>query len=239
MGCYPDKPALIDADTDETLSFSQLKSIVLKLSHAFLDLGVNRTDRVMIFAPNSIHFPLAFFDVTAIGAIATTIKPLYILHELSKQVKDSNPKLVVTVPELLDKVKGVVLTLYSLRAAIEGEFVGVNVQIVVNKFDLSLVRQIGSGTALLRKEMMEGKDIRSVRLSYCGGLHNYALCTINRLRLGCQIQPGSLKSTGERESSKPSVQLAMRHVTCIEDAAIFMALVAAVDHSFGLWFIAT
>ncbi|KAE8709848.1 hypothetical protein F3Y22_tig00110328pilonHSYRG00668 [Hibiscus syriacus] len=237
MGCYPDKPALIDADTDETLSFSQLKSTVLKLSHAFLDLGVNITDRVMIFAPNSIHFPLGFFDVTAIDAIATTINPLYFLHELSKQVKvkDSIPKLVVTVPELLNKVKGVVLTLefhcsgfdgnhgsrtceeyasgllvcivnvscvwagsYSLRTAAEGEFVGVNIQTVVNKFDLSLVRQIGYGTALLRKEMMEGEDIRSGRLGYCGVLHNYALCTINRLRLGCQIRLGSLVDSSSR-----------------------------------------
>ncbi|KAE8732327.1 AMP-dependent synthetase and ligase family protein isoform 2 [Hibiscus syriacus] len=102
MGCYPDKPALIDADTDETLSFSQLKSTVLKLSHAFLNLGVNRTDRVLMFAPNSIYFSLCFFAVTAICSIATTANPLYTLHELSKQVKDSNPKLVVTVPELLD-----------------------------------------------------------------------------------------------------------------------------------------
>ncbi|KAE8710881.1 4-coumarate--CoA ligase-like 7 [Hibiscus syriacus] len=106
ISSYPDKPALIDADTDETLSFSQFKSTVLKLSHAFLNLGVNRTDRVLIFAPNSIQFPLCFFAVTAIGAIATTANPMYTVHELSKQVKDSNPKLVVTVPELFDKVKG-------------------------------------------------------------------------------------------------------------------------------------
>ncbi|GMJ15441.1 hypothetical protein like AT4G05160 [Hibiscus trionum] len=102
---YPDKPALIDADTDETLSFSHFKSTVLKLSHVFLKLGVNRTDRVLIFAPNSIQFPLCFFAVTAIGAIATTANPIYTVHELSKQVKDSNPKLVITVPELFDKVK--------------------------------------------------------------------------------------------------------------------------------------
>ncbi|KAE8663689.1 putative callose synthase 6 [Hibiscus syriacus] len=49
----------------------------------------------------------------------------------------------------------------------------------------------------------------------------------------------SCRVHGESKRSKPSVQLAMRHVTCIEDAVIFMALAAAVDHSFGLWFIAT
>ncbi|XP_059649036.1 uncharacterized protein LOC132294991 [Cornus florida] len=40
----------------------------------------------------------------------------------------------------------------------------------------------------------------------------------------CRVQ-------GEGKSSKPLVQLAMRHVTCVEDAAIFMALAAAVDLS--------
>ncbi|XP_047957246.1 uncharacterized protein LOC125202818 [Salvia hispanica] len=42
--------------------------------------------------------------------------------------------------------------------------------------------------------------------------------------MSCRVQ-------GEGKSSKPHVQLAMRHVTCVEDAAIFMALAAAVDLS--------
>uniref|UniRef100_A0A5B6ZUL6 Uncharacterized protein n=1 Tax=Davidia involucrata TaxID=16924 RepID=A0A5B6ZUL6_DAVIN len=42
--------------------------------------------------------------------------------------------------------------------------------------------------------------------------------------MSCRVQ-------GEGKRSKPLVQLAMRHVTCVEDAAIFMALAAAVDLS--------
>lgn len=42
--------------------------------------------------------------------------------------------------------------------------------------------------------------------------------------MSCRVQ-------GEGKVSKPMVQLAMRHVTCVEDAAIFMALAAAVDLS--------
>ncbi|KAM1027457.1 hypothetical protein ACFX2G_041098 [Malus domestica] len=42
--------------------------------------------------------------------------------------------------------------------------------------------------------------------------------------MSCRVQ-------GEGKASKPLVQLAMRHVTCVEDAAIFMALAAAVDLS--------
>lgn len=36
---------------------------------------------------------------------------------------------------------------------------------------------------------------------------------------------------GEKKSFKPVVQLAIRHVSCVEDAAVFMALAAAVDLS--------
>ncbi|KAL0339210.1 UNVERIFIED_CONTAM: hypothetical protein Sangu_1443100 [Sesamum angustifolium] len=42
--------------------------------------------------------------------------------------------------------------------------------------------------------------------------------------MSCRVQ-------GEGKCSKPLVLLAMRHVTCLEDAAIFMALAAAVDLS--------
>lgn len=42
--------------------------------------------------------------------------------------------------------------------------------------------------------------------------------------MSCRVQ-------GDGKCSKPLVQLAMRHVTCVEDAAIFMALAAAVDLS--------
>ncbi|KAJ0020403.1 hypothetical protein Pint_32077 [Pistacia integerrima] len=76
---YQSKLALIEADSGESLTFSQFKSTLIKVSHGFCHLGI--------------------------GAIATTVNPVYTVNELSKQVKDSNPKLVITVPELWDKVK--------------------------------------------------------------------------------------------------------------------------------------
>ncbi|KAH7864578.1 hypothetical protein Vadar_031188 [Vaccinium darrowii] len=104
---YSDKPALIDADSGQTLTFSQFKSTVAKLSHAFLhQLGIKKNDVVLIFSPNSIQFPICFFAIVAIGAIATTVNPVYTVSEISKQVKDCKPKVIITVPELWDKVKG-------------------------------------------------------------------------------------------------------------------------------------
>ncbi|XP_043700802.1 probable CoA ligase CCL7 [Telopea speciosissima] len=102
---YSDKLALADADTGETLTFAELKTMVAKVAHGLLRLGIKKGDVVLIFAPNSIQFALCFLGIVALGAVATTVNPLYTIAELSKQVKDSHPKLVITVPPLWGKVK--------------------------------------------------------------------------------------------------------------------------------------
>ncbi|XP_042476791.1 probable CoA ligase CCL7 [Macadamia integrifolia] len=102
---YSDELALADADSGETLTFAQFKTMVAKVAHGLLHLGIKKGDVVLIFAPNSIQFPLCFLGIVALGAIATTVNPLYTTGELSKQIKDSHPKLVITVPLLWDKVK--------------------------------------------------------------------------------------------------------------------------------------
>ncbi|XP_052186165.1 probable CoA ligase CCL7 [Diospyros lotus] len=105
-GSFSDKPALIDADSGENWTFAQFKSFVAKVSHGLLQLGIRKNDVVLIFAPNSLHFPLCFFGIIAVGAVASTVNPIYTVSELSKQISDCKPKIIVTVPELWDKAKG-------------------------------------------------------------------------------------------------------------------------------------
>nr|GMD19014.1 4-coumarate--CoA ligase-like 7 [Ipomoea batatas] len=125
---YPDQPAIHDADTGQTLTFAKLKSQVSKVAHGLKhQLGVRKNDVVLIFSPNSIDFPLCFFGAIAAGAIATTVNPMYTVPELSKQINDCSPKLIVTVPQLLGKVKGFnlpVLVLGQEKASISGTFSG-------------------------------------------------------------------------------------------------------------------
>ncbi|XP_010267197.1 PREDICTED: 4-coumarate--CoA ligase-like 7 [Nelumbo nucifera] len=102
---YSDKLALVDADSGDALNFSQLKSTIAKVAHGLVRLGIKKGDVVLILAPNSVQFPICFLGVVAIGAIATTVNPLYTTAEIAKQVNDSGPKLVITVPPLWDKVK--------------------------------------------------------------------------------------------------------------------------------------
>ncbi|KAM6568863.1 hypothetical protein CsatB_016848 [Cannabis sativa] len=102
---YPNRTALIDADSGQTLTFLQLKTLVSNLAHSLIKLNIKKNDVVLIFAPNSIHFPVCFFSVASLGAITTTCNPSYTLTELSNQAKDCNPTLVITVPELWEKAR--------------------------------------------------------------------------------------------------------------------------------------
>ncbi|KAJ4977830.1 hypothetical protein NE237_008610 [Protea cynaroides] len=102
---YSDKLALAEAASGETLTFAQLKTMVIKVAHGLLRLGIKKGDVVLIFAPNSIQYPVCFLGIVAIGAIATTANPVYTTTELSKQVKDSRAKLIITTPLLWNKVK--------------------------------------------------------------------------------------------------------------------------------------
>ncbi|XP_051116719.1 probable CoA ligase CCL7 isoform X2 [Andrographis paniculata] len=98
-------PALVGAETGETLTFSDLKHRVLKLARALRNLDVSKNDVILILSPNSILYPVVFFAVVAIGAVTTTANPQCTVREISKQVEDSNPKLVATIPELYDKLE--------------------------------------------------------------------------------------------------------------------------------------
>ncbi|GLJ40646.1 hypothetical protein SUGI_0839160 [Cryptomeria japonica] len=122
---YAHKLALVDADSGEKLCFGKFKDKVYQVGAGLHQLGIKNQDVVLIFAPNSINFPLCFFGIISIGAVATTVNPLYTTKEVSKQVHDSKTKLIITVPALWDKIKdlglpAVIIGSYNLSMSTSG-----------------------------------------------------------------------------------------------------------------------
>ncbi|CAI0474357.1 unnamed protein product [Linum tenue] len=113
---HPDSVALIDAESGETMTFHQLRFHVSRMAHNLqTELGVSKNDVILIVAPNSIHFTVCFLAIVSIGAIATTCNPLYTVGEMSNQISDCNPKLIITVPQLVDKISDFNLPLILLN----------------------------------------------------------------------------------------------------------------------------
>ncbi|KAI3841775.1 hypothetical protein MKW92_000459 [Papaver armeniacum] len=112
---YADNIAIIDVDSGESLTFKELKSIVMKVSNGFVKLGIKKGDVVLIIALNSAQFVICFLGIAAIGAIATT------------QIKDSKPKRIITVDQLYEKVKvfGLPFVILGSSSCLSGsEFTG-------------------------------------------------------------------------------------------------------------------
>ncbi|KAJ7562963.1 hypothetical protein O6H91_03G090700 [Diphasiastrum complanatum] len=99
-----DKVALIDAPSGRAVTFGELKQQVLALAAGLGRMGVKQGDVVMMVLPNSIEYPLIFLAVMWMGAVITPINPLSKTLEIETLMKDSNPRLIVTISEEIDKV---------------------------------------------------------------------------------------------------------------------------------------
>ena len=97
------KPALIDATTGRTITYAELVGSICGLASALAARGFEKGDVFAHYAPNLPEYAVAFHGVATAGGVNTTANPLLTAEELSVQLVDSGARLLVTVPELLDK----------------------------------------------------------------------------------------------------------------------------------------
>jgi acyl-CoA synthetase (AMP-forming)/AMP-acid ligase II len=96
-----DKPALIDGPSGRTLTYGQLPALVARAAAGFAARGLRKGERVAILSPNLPEYVLAFHAVASLGAVVTTVNPLYTAAEVARQLQDSAARFVVTVPAFL------------------------------------------------------------------------------------------------------------------------------------------
>ncbi|KAF7820198.1 4-coumarate--CoA ligase-like 5 [Senna tora] len=120
------KPAFIDASTNQSISYGELRSSVYALaSGLFRGFGVRKGDVVFVLSPNSILYPTICLAVISIGAILTTANPLNTESEIAKQVKDSGAKLAISVPEELEKLTPTGIPVILTTCSSNGQMVSV------------------------------------------------------------------------------------------------------------------
>jgi acyl-CoA synthetase (AMP-forming)/AMP-acid ligase II len=98
-----DKPALIDGSSGRGITYAELLASVRGLAAGLAARGFGKGDVFAHYAPNIPEYAVAFLGVGMAGGVNTTANPLMTEHELTSQLKDSRARLLVTVPELLDK----------------------------------------------------------------------------------------------------------------------------------------
>ncbi|KAE8652343.1 4-coumarate--CoA ligase 2 [Cucumis sativus] len=114
-----DRPCLIVGSTGKSYSYSETHLLSRKAAATFSKLGVKRGDVIMILLHNSPEFIFSFMGSSMLGAVATTANPYYTGAEISRQLKASGAKFVVTYSRCVDKLRescGDVLTIVTIDA---------------------------------------------------------------------------------------------------------------------------
>ncbi len=86
---FPDGLALVMRHTGERFTWRQLRQEVEKLSRGLMGLGVEKGQRVGMWATNCTEWVLAQFATAKIGAILVNLNPRYRAHELEYALRQS------------------------------------------------------------------------------------------------------------------------------------------------------
>ena len=98
-----DKAALIDAPSGRTITYAELVQSVRAVAAGLDKRGFRKGEVFAHYAPNLPEYAVAFHAVATLGGINTTANPLQTADELARQLSDCRARLMVTVPELLEK----------------------------------------------------------------------------------------------------------------------------------------
>jgi fatty-acyl-CoA synthase len=118
---FGDREALVDVPSGRRWTYAELNTDVDTLALGLLDLGIDKGDRVGIWAPNCPEWTLVQLATAKIGAVLVTINPAYRTHELAYALEQSGCRLLISAPEF--KTSDYVAMVGAVRdqlAALEG-----------------------------------------------------------------------------------------------------------------------
>ncbi len=86
---YPDHPALLSRQQHIRLTYRQLQEQVNQCAKGLMQLGLQKGERIGIWAPNRAEWSITQFATCKLGLILVNINPAYHLHELEYVLKQS------------------------------------------------------------------------------------------------------------------------------------------------------
>src|SRR5262245_62577769 len=89
-GRTPDRVAFIDAQG--RITYGELKDKIERCAQFLRSIGIERGDVVTIQLPNRVAFPIVFFALELIGAVANKVNPDFRIRELDYILRFSGSK---------------------------------------------------------------------------------------------------------------------------------------------------
>ena len=103
---FGDREALVDRPSGRRWTYAELATDVDALALGLLEMGIEKDDRVGIWAPNCPEWTLTQYATAKIGAILVNINPAYRTRELEFVLNQSGTKLLISAERLTHRPKG-------------------------------------------------------------------------------------------------------------------------------------
>jgi len=97
---FGDRAALVDRPASRRWTYKELAADVDALALGLLEMGIEKGDRVGIWAPNCAEWTLTQYATAKIGAILVNINPAYRTRELEFVLNQSGTKLLIAAQRL-------------------------------------------------------------------------------------------------------------------------------------------
>jgi len=125
--CFSDKTAWIEADDQQTATFSEYKKMVDRLARGLKMAGINKGDRIGVLGKNSLEYFLLYGAAAAVGAIILPINWRLSADEVCYNLDDCEPKSLFVDIDYQELVGGIKDKLPSVKQHInlkadEGNF---------------------------------------------------------------------------------------------------------------------
>ncbi|MFD4786918.1 amino acid adenylation domain-containing protein [Streptomyces sp. NPDC058459] len=98
----PDAPAVRDATT--TLTYRELDTLADTVAAGLTARGIGPEDRVAVALPRDRHLLVTLLGVLKAGAAYVPLDPEYPARRLTHMVEDSRPRLLLTTPEVRERL---------------------------------------------------------------------------------------------------------------------------------------
>ncbi|XP_077991405.1 uncharacterized protein LOC144445653 [Glandiceps talaboti] len=102
---YGDKIAMVDAVSNHSYTYRQLKDFVRRCGSGLVKSGFKQGDVCAFYLPNSPDFFITSYSVASIGGVLGPINPTFTVDEFSNQLAHTDAQWIITVPSGVDKAK--------------------------------------------------------------------------------------------------------------------------------------
>ncbi len=86
----PNQTAIIF--NDQRFTYGQLNAMANMIANGLVELGIKPGDHVALSCPNLPYFPMVYFGILKVGAVAVTLNVLFKPREIAYHLKDSDAK---------------------------------------------------------------------------------------------------------------------------------------------------